>query len=73
MAESTSENAHYYKFTNISHAPIKIEMPHHYHAVNETEELSENHDTISNEIMFLIFLIVIANWISTFLSKYCRI
>ena len=70
---ASSNSDHFYQFTSISHAPLKIEMPHHYHAVNETEELSENHDTISNEIMFLIFLIVVANWISTYLTKACRI
>ena len=40
-------------------------LPHMVHAVNKTEELDEDsHETLSDEILIVISLLVLASWLS---------
>ena len=55
---------------NVGHPEM---MPHHWHALNKTMEFEEDHETLSNEIMILLFLMGLASWFSSCANKWCRI
>jgi hypothetical protein len=51
-----------------------IYLPHTFHQVNKTHELEENHETLSDEILIVIFLIVLSGWLhSMIFRKFCSI
>ena len=55
---------------NVGHPEM---MPHHWHTINSTLEFEEEHETLSNEIMILLFLMGCASWFSTCANKWCKI
>ena len=44
-------------------------LPHMAHSINKTQELNEDsHETISDEILIIITMLIISSWINEFVS-----